>query len=329
MGALATVGERRMKTTVSAIAGVAVAALMVTACTSSGSSAVPAGTPAPSTTSAPAAQQVVSITLSPVAPASAAELAAAAKLISERVAQSGLPVTSAAGSNAGAATVSGGNVVLTGPAADKTALEGLAGMGVLRLRHVLLEEPAGGAATGDASLVQPGVLKLFRKLACTSGESDAAWQREAGYTQSADWNDPAAQVVSCGSGTKYVLDVATVLGQEVTRAVLAPSSSGQPLVVLTVDSTGTSAFTTLTTHLYKTYYSGTTAQSQNDMVLDQVAFVLDGAVLTAPEVEAPITGGQLQIPGNFTEAAATELAAELQSGPLPVAFRVAGTSVSS
>jgi hypothetical protein len=322
-----------MRTIVSAIAGVAVAVLTVTACTSSASTAAPSGTPAAPTglsdSSAP-----VSITLSPVAPASAHELAAVAKLISERVAQSGLPVLSAAAGPAGAATVSGRNVVLTGLVADKTALEGLAGMGVLRIRHVLLQEPAGGQSNGDVSLVQPGVLRLFRKLVCNPGESDAAWQQEVGYTTPADWNDPTAQVVSCSSGTKYVLDAAAVLGQEVTGAVPSPGQpSGQSVVVLTLNSAGASAFSALTTHLYKTYYSGTATGNQNDMVLDQVACVLDGTVLSAPETAGTVAGGHLEITGNppagLTRAAATELAAELQGGPLPVAFRIAGTSTSS
>jgi hypothetical protein len=319
-----------MRTIVSALLGVAVAVLMVTACTSSASTAAPSGTSAAPTglsnSSAP-----VSITLSPVAAASAHELAAAAKLISERVAQSGLPVLSAAAGHAGAAAVSRGNVVLTGLAADKTALEGLAGMGVLRFRHVLLEEPAGGATNGDVSLVQPGVLKLFRQLVCNPGESDTTWQQEVGYTTPADWNDPTAQVVSCSSGTKYVLDAATVLGQEVTGAVPAPSQPpGQSGVVLTVNNAGASAFSALTTHLFNTYYSGTTTGNQNDMVLDQVAAVLDGTVLSAPETDGTIAGGHLEITGNppagLTRAAAAELAAELQGGPLPVAFRIAGTS---
>jgi len=281
------------------------------------------GPAAPTGLSGSSAQ--VSITLSPVAPASAPELAAAARLISERVVQSGLP---------GAATVSGRNVVLTGRAADKAALEGLAGMGVLRIRHVLLEEPAGEAASGSASLVQPAVLRLFRKLVCTPGESAAAWRQEVGYTAPADWNDPTAEVVSCSSGTKYVLDAATVVGQEVTGALPVPSQpSGQWAVALRVNSAGASAFSALTTHLYNTYYSAATAGNQNDMVLDQVAVVLDGTVLSAPETAGPITGGRLEIAGNppagLTRTAASELAAELQDGPLPVAFRIAGTSTSS
>ena len=203
-------------------------------------------------------------------------------------------------------------------------------MGVLRIRHVLLQEPAGGLTNGDASLVQPGVLRLFRKLVCDPGESDAAWQQEVGYTTSADWNDPTAQVVSCSSGTKYVLAVAAVLGQEVTGAVASPGQPpGQWAVALTVNSAGASAFGALTTHLYNTYYSGFTTGNQNDMVLDQAAVVLDGTVLSAPLTAGPIIGGHLEISGNFTRAAAAELAAELEGGPLPVAFRIAGTSTSS
>jgi len=273
--------------------------------------------------------RTVEITLSPVARVSADQLAAAARLISERVARSGLPVLPAAASHAGAATVVGPNVVLTGLAADKSALEGLAGMGVLRFRHVLLEEPADGPANGDANLVRPGVLRLFRKLVCTPGESDTAWQQQVGYMAPADWNDPAAQVVSCSSGTKYALDAATVLGQEVTRAVPAPSRpSGQWVVALTVNGAAASAFSALTTHLYKTYFSGTTTGNQNDVVLDQVAVVLDGTVLSAPETDGTIAGGRLEIspPAGLTRAAASALAAELRDGPLPVAFRIAGTA---
>jgi preprotein translocase subunit SecD len=131
-----------------------------------------------------------------------------------------------------------------------------------------------------------------------------------------------------------VLDVAAVLGQEVTGAVPAPSQpSGQSAVALTVNSAGASAFSALTTHPYRTYFPGTTTGNQNDMALDQVAVVLDGAVLSAPGTFRPIIGGHLQIVGNFpaglTRAAASELAAELQSGPLPMALRVAGTSTAS
>jgi hypothetical protein len=49
-------------------------------------------------------------------------------------------------------------------------------------------------------------------------------------------------------------------------------------------------------------------------------------VPAAPMVAAPIIGGHLEVVGNFTRAAVEKVAAELQRSPLPVPFRIAGTS---
>ena len=51
---------------------------------------------------------------------------------------------------------------------------------------------------------------------------------------------------------------------------------------------------------------------------DFIAFLVDGVVLSAPVTLAPITGGSVQIVGNFTQDTATLLAAELAQGALPV-----------
>jgi hypothetical protein len=226
--------------------------------------------------------------------------------------------------------VSGRNVVLTGPAADEAELEALAAAGVLRMRQVLLEAPSpGGRAYGDAKLVQPRVLALFNKLACGPGGSDRAWQRQIGYTASSDWDNPDAQTVSYDSfGHKFALADAEVLGQDVTSAAAMPAASNNQWTVdLTFNIAGTSAFAGLTTDLHSKYApSGTGAPvNDNDLILDQVAVVLDGLVISTPDVDAPITGGQAPIPG-LTRAQAQEVAAELQSGPLPVTFQVTGAS---
>lgn len=67
-------------------------------------------------------------------------------------------------------------------------------------------------------------------------------------------------------------------------------------------------------------------------VKDYFAIVLDGVVLTAPYIAGPITGGQGQISGNFTEAGAKALAGTLKSGALPVPLQevsmTSGSSVS-
>jgi SecD/SecF fusion protein len=50
--------------------------------------------------------------------------------------------------------------------------------------------------------------------------------------------------------------------------------------------------------------------------------VLDGAVLSAPVIREPITGGSGQISGSFTIEEATDLAAMLRAGALPVPLTV-------
>jgi preprotein translocase subunit SecD len=52
------------------------------------------------------------------------------------------------------------------------------------------------------------------------------------------------------------------------------------------------------------------------------AIILDGVVLSAPNINEPILGGRAQISGGFTVETANELAISLRSGKLPVALKV-------
>lgn len=52
------------------------------------------------------------------------------------------------------------------------------------------------------------------------------------------------------------------------------------------------------------------------------AIILDGQVLSAPNINEPILGGAAQISGNFTVESANQLAIQLRSGKLPVALKV-------
>jgi preprotein translocase subunit SecD len=52
------------------------------------------------------------------------------------------------------------------------------------------------------------------------------------------------------------------------------------------------------------------------------AIILDDKVLSAPNINEPILGGQAQISGNFTVETANELAVSLASGKLPVKLNV-------
>jgi preprotein translocase subunit SecD len=52
------------------------------------------------------------------------------------------------------------------------------------------------------------------------------------------------------------------------------------------------------------------------------AIILDGTVLSAPNINEPILGGSAQISGSFTVASANELSIALRSGKLPIALTV-------
>ncbi|RVT94593.1 protein translocase subunit SecD [Sphingomonas crocodyli] len=52
------------------------------------------------------------------------------------------------------------------------------------------------------------------------------------------------------------------------------------------------------------------------------AMVLDGKVISAPNINEPILGGQARISGRFTVESANQLAIALRSGKLPVALKV-------
>lgn len=52
------------------------------------------------------------------------------------------------------------------------------------------------------------------------------------------------------------------------------------------------------------------------------AIILDGKVLSAPNIEGPIIGGQARISGSFTAESANQLAIALRSGALPVPLAI-------
>ncbi len=178
--------------------------------------------------------------------------------------------------------------------------------------------PTTADAQGDASLVSKPVQKKFDELNCHTN-----WQQEIYQGNSANWDNPNVQIVSCDkSGNKYALDVAKVTGTMLTGASAGlQQNNGQWVVNLNLNGTGTKNFGVLTSTMYSKYYS--TATQAQTSVLDQFAIVLDGGVVTAPDIVQPITAGQAQISGGtppFSQASATQLANELKYGSLPLTF---------
>jgi preprotein translocase subunit SecD len=175
--------------------------------------------------------------------------------------------------------------------------------------------------------VNKQTMALFNKLVCKPNESAQQWQQSIGYT-SGQYDVPTDQIVSCdSSGNKYALDAAKVQGQQVTGASAQYSTTDdQWQVVLSFNDAGAAAFGTLTTDVYNAYYADSQT-NQDDAVLNQVAIVLDGTVVSSDSIDQPITAGQVQIYGStITQAYATQLQNDLKYGSLPLRFTIVDVS---
>ena len=64
------------------------------------------------------------------------------------------------------------------------------------------------------------------------------------------------------------------------------------------------------------------AQVTRENVGKPFAIILDDVVISAPNINEPILGGNAQISGNYSVQSANELAIQLRSGKLPVALKV-------
>jgi len=82
--------------------------------------------------------------------------------------------------------------------------------------------------------------------------------------------------------------------------------NSEPVVSITFDAAGGRRFARVT----------------QENVNKPFAIILDNQVISAPNINEPILGGQAQISGNFTVQSANELAIALRSGKLPVALKV-------
>ena len=84
------------------------------------------------------------------------------------------------------------------------------------------------------------------------------------------------------------------------------NQTNQAIVSFTFDRVGAKKFGRVTT----------------DNVGKRLAIILDGKVISAPQIREPILGGNGQITGNFTFQSATDLALLLRSGALPAPLNI-------
>ena len=109
-----------------------------------------------------------------------------------------------------------------------------------------------------------------------------------------------------GTGFMAVKRRAMVSGDQLVDAKQTFDQDGQPVVSITFNGAGARRF-------------GRTTQEN---VNKPFAIILDEKILSAPNINEPILGGQAQISGNFTVQSANDLAISLASGKLPVKLNV-------
>ena len=96
-------------------------------------------------------------------------------------------------------------------------------------------------------------------------------------------------------------------GDQLTEAKVGnEDKTNEPVVEISFDQQGGAKFAKLTT----------------ENVNKPFAIILDGKVISAPNINEPILGGQARISGNFTAETAQQLAINLASGALPVDLKV-------
>ncbi|GIJ47761.1 hypothetical protein Val02_46470 [Virgisporangium aliadipatigenens] len=129
--------------------------------------------------------------------------------------------------------------------------------------------------------------------------------------------DEKQQVVACGeengAPTKYLLDIAKVLGEDVSGADFGNDPSQGWVVSLKFKSGGQDKWTKLTSEVYG---GGSTPEEQR-----RVAIVLDNKVVSAPTIQGVISG-DAQIYGSFSRTDVQTLSRQLKYGSLPLAFSI-------
>ncbi|BCB89006.1 hypothetical protein Psuf_063190 [Phytohabitans suffuscus] len=132
--------------------------------------------------------------------------------------------------------------------------------------------------------------------------------------------DASKQAVSCEASQKLFLDVAKVLGTDVSGASgVLDQQGGEWVVSLDFTGDGQKKWTALTREAYENTAGACDASALGDQGKCRVAVVLDNEVISSPEIQGVLTGDS-QITGSFNSKTANELAGKLRYGALPLTF---------
>ncbi len=143
----------------------------------------------------------------------------------------------------------------------------------------------------------------FKLVDVSASQADRAQGVAQPGTQLVPFANPQAD----GIVPLAVFRLGGISGDQLTKATAGNDpKTNESLVEISFDQQGGAKFAKLT--------------SEN--VGRPFAIILDGKVISAPNINEPILGGQAQISGSFTPETAQQLAISLASGALPVDLKV-------
>ncbi|HEX6954129.1 MAG TPA: protein translocase subunit SecD [Agromyces sp.] len=259
------------------------------------------------------------------------QLDQAVAIIRQRVDASGV-------SEAEINTQGGQNVVVAIPGElDDQTRARIESSAKLELRPVLLADAATNQSIDPSASPEPtdGAEEELESTptAEPTDASDPAWitpalQDEFDTFDCAAIDESGANVapadeplVTCDSSRtiKYLLGPVEVSGEDIVDATngmvqtQTGATTGQWAVNIVFNERGAEQFAEVSQRLFA--LNGQTPR-------DQFAFVLDGAVLSAPQMNGVITDGRPQVTGSFDQESSKALADQLKFGALPLSFEV-------
>ncbi|WP_427868767.1 protein translocase subunit SecD [Leucobacter luti] len=163
-------------------------------------------------------------------------------------------------------------------------------------------------SAGDLAWITPALQAKFESFSC---DSDAALDARDSKSD--------RPLITCDEDgmLKYILGPVELTGAVITDAVgqaettQTGATTGKWVVQITMNKKGAEEFGKISTRLFG-------AQPPQN----QFAFVLDGRVLSAPEMQGQIMDGRPSISGQFTQESSQALADQLKFGALPIDFTV-------
>jgi preprotein translocase subunit SecD len=250
------------------------------------------------------------------------QLTQAVAIIRQRVDASGV-------SEAQINTQGNNNIVVSIPGTpDENTLRLIRSSAKLEFRPVLATSQgvATSAAGGDSTASPSPSASASAAASAPIAGVDAATQKfydaldcSKPFRAAGQVDDPTLPIATCDTDgySKYVLGPVEVEGTDVADAnagtvtTSTGASTNTWAVNLKFTADGTTKFANTTGRLFPL------KDPQN-----RFAITLDGYVITAPTLQAVITGGTAQITGNFDKNSSKALADQLKYGSLPIGFEV-------